>query len=209
MSVADVACQWTTATSKKQRKNYLKKKGCSNRTVGIIPDGIISLQSIAAEEPVRASETFSLIKEYASLIIDTEFYRDICRQIQGEQFESFVILGIGGFHNKTAQLQAALAVCLRRDYISSLGTAEIFDPIFKAEEINLCRLLGFDPIEMNTKGKITCNNRTLFLMPHCPYRLYCNVLWSNWGAALAHCCIIGNRYESKCFIRMIFFLNGV
>lgn len=32
-------------------------------------------------------------------------------------------------------------------------------------------------------------------MPHCPYRLYCNVLWSHWHT-LDDVCILGNSFES-------------
>jgi hypothetical protein len=36
------------------------------------------------------------------------------------------------------------------------------------------------------------NNFYLFYMPHCPYRLYCNVLWQNWFH-LDRIFILGNR----------------
>ena len=32
----------------------------------------------------------------------------------------------------------------------------------------------------------------LFYMPHCPYRLYCNLLWANWHS-LHKIFILGNR----------------
>lgn len=37
---------------------------------------------------------------------------------------------------------------------------------------------------------------TLFYMPHCPYRLYCSVLWTNWEF-LDNIAILGNRYLNR------------
>lgn len=38
------------------------------------------------------------------------------------------------------------------------------------------------------------SRRVLFYMPHCPQRLYSNVLWANWTPqALARLLILGNR----------------
>lgn len=36
--------------------------------------------------------------------------------------------------------------------------------------------------------------RILYFMPHCPYRLYCNVLWHHWRD-LSQVIILGNRYS--------------
>lgn len=38
-------------------------------------------------------------------------------------------------------------------------------------------------------------SKTLFYMPHCPMRLYCNVLWSHWGC-LDSTVIFGNSFHS-------------
>ena len=32
----------------------------------------------------------------------------------------------------------------------------------------------------------------MFFMPHCPMRLYSNLLWANWGAPLANVFLVGN-----------------
>lgn len=53
-------------------------------------------------------------------------------------------------------------------------------------------------LEINERGKrsiSTDNNKsTLFFMPHCPMRLYSNVLWANWGDALLRTIIFGNSF---------------
>ena len=62
--------------------------------------------------------------------------------------------------------------------------------------------LCVDIIETNERGKRQANgngtcNRTLFYMPHCPMRLYNNVLWANWGDSLwnGRVVIYGNNFH--------------
>eukprot|EP00596_Hydrurales_sp_CCMP1899_P010731 CAMPEP_0119055036 /NCGR_PEP_ID=MMETSP1177-20130426/75471_1 /TAXON_ID=2985 /ORGANISM="Ochromonas sp, Strain CCMP1899" /LENGTH=144 /DNA_ID=CAMNT_0007035477 /DNA_START=554 /DNA_END=988 /DNA_ORIENTATION=+ len=46
------------------------------------------------------------------------------------------------------------------------------------------------------KGKHPASkNTTLFFMPHCPYRLYVNLLWANWDN-LENVAILGNSFSS-------------
>ena len=46
---------------------------------------------------------------------------------------------------------------------------------------------------------IASTGRCLFYMPHCPYRLYCNLLWANMSC-LDELVILGNRYVYTCMI---------
>lgn len=70
----------------------------------------------------------------------------------------------------------------------------IFDPLFSDKEREVCRSLGFTVSDANLKGKhSSLENMTLFFMPHCPYRLYSNLLWANWDN-LENVVILGNRY---------------
>jgi len=52
------------------------------------------------------------------------------------------------------------------------------------------------PLETNEQGKRQVNhsqNKTIFYMPHCPMRLYSNVLWANWEKSiLTNIIILGN-----------------
>eukprot|EP01034_Spumella_vulgaris_P026250 gene26250-32796_t len=50
-------------------------------------------------------------------------------------------------------------------------------------------------------GKYDAVGRTLFFMPHCPYRLYCNLLWQNWSQ-LSNTVILGNSFQSYSDRRM-------
>jgi hypothetical protein len=54
-------------------------------------------------------------------------------------------------------------------------------------------LLGWGVMEENDEGKRRVRGPTAFFMPHCPMRLYSNLLWANWGDGLKDLVIIGNR----------------
>ena len=82
-------------------------------------------------------------------------------------------------------------------------------------EIAVCESLGIKVVLENRKGKhsaadlrsigsstkeraVVNEGLTLFYLPHCPYRLYCNLLWANWNAqALQNIYIIGNRCKKR------------
>ncbi|CAM9917215.1 unnamed protein product [Ectocarpus sp. 8 AP-2014] len=59
-----------------------------------------------------------------------------------------------------------------------------------------CRCCG----ERGSGGKAGCEDvatPTLFFMPHCPQRLYSNVLWANWSSrAMGSIFILGNKISS-------------
>ena len=62
------------------------------------------------------------------------------------------------------------------------------------EENGIC----YDPENKRGKYRFTAESNsnsgcTLYFMPHCPYRLYCNILWENWDI-LDNILILGNRY---------------
>jgi len=85
---------------------------------------------------------------------------------------------------------------------TTISRCEIFDPLFGRLERAVCASLGFSVCESNRKGKHNVSNivssgsgRALFFMPHCPYRLYCNLLWSNWQQ-LDCLVIIGNSFQN-------------
>lgn len=69
----------------------------------------------------------------------------------------------------------------------------IYDPMFTAKELKVCQTLGFKVSTENLKGKHEAvSGPTLFFMPHCPHRLYINLLWANWNR-LDNLIILGNR----------------
>jgi len=85
----------------------------------------------------------------------------------------------------------------------------VFDPIFNDVEVLVCTSLGLNVSKENKYGKHTAiidnaddtNKITLYFMPHCPYRLYCNLLWKNWSH-LGNIMIYGNSFSSYGLRRM-------
>jgi hypothetical protein len=113
----------------------------------------------------------------------------------------FIALGIGSFSNSiTAQLQLSLLICCR-NFLSTLlppDTMEsvvvhCFDPCMTEADKCVAQYFNIVVDENNCRGKhrATASN-TIYFMPHCPYRLYCNVLWENWDI-LDRISIFGNR----------------
>ena len=131
-------------------------------------------------------------------------------------------LGIGKVcSSPSSLLQLAVASCFQRNQCStvtpvderntekllSIGDHEvneigikdirtsftIYDPMFTTKELRVCEALGFKVSTANLKGKHeAASGPTLFFMPHCPHRLYINLLWANWNR-LDNLIILGNR----------------
>lgn len=135
-------------------------------------------------------------------------------------FSMMISLGVGNvLSSQSSLLQFALVLCIRESWQLSVADGlflyddhgdaskivmqdgdisnelkyQIFDPLFSAKESLVCRSLGLFVSDENKKGKHKAANRpTLFFMPHCPYRLYVNLLWENWDN-LENVIILGNR----------------
>jgi hypothetical protein len=137
-----------------------------------------------------------------------------------EGFSMMISLGVGNvLSSQSSLLQFALVLCIRESWqlsvaddpllnvdhcdlskkimqdgdISNDLKYQIFDPLFSTKESLVCRSLGLFVSDENKKGKHkAARGPTLFFMPHCPYRLYVNLLWENWDN-LKNVIILGNR----------------
>mmetsp|Transcript_28284 Transcript_28284/g.83274 ORF Transcript_28284/g.83274 Transcript_28284/m.83274 type:complete len:260 (-) Transcript_28284:231-1010(-) len=121
-----------------------------------------------------------------------------------------ICYGIGNFSEpySPSMLQLACVLQLRRelsakqgdrimetnddfpmDTLGKKGELKIhyFEPEITPAERRMLADFGVEIIEINEEGKrrISDTSRsTLFYMPHCPMRLYSNVLWANWDPKL-------------------------
>lgn len=85
-----------------------------------------------------------------------------------------------------------------------------YDPCTtKLEKSILENNLGIKVEKVNCKGKhiVQPNDKTVFFMPHCPMRLYSNLLWANWDKRViqgGNIVVIGNSlisYNDAVFCR--------
>ncbi len=165
--------------------------------------------------PVAVTKLREAVDKTIVALRKTEFYADCLSKFieasnidtsieaKGEFYEAIVSLGIGNFsESQSSLLQLSFIICISED----LGLLEnvfkksiIFDPVMNELEIKVCDSYHLAVSTDNLKGKheaITTNNKkTLFFMPHCPYRLYCNLLWQNWYK-LSDIVIFGNSFSS-------------
>lgn len=111
-------------------------------------------------------------------------------------FDTILAFGIGNLSTPTSLLQLAIYLCLCDQYLSN-GLEQgrgVFDPHTTLVDMEVYAALHVPVLTENTKGKHTATGtgRTLFFLPHCPYRLYCNLLWANWEQ-LDSVYLYGNR----------------
>jgi SRR1 len=136
------------------------------------------------------------------------------------QFSTTIALGIGQFcSSQSSLLQLAMLLSIRshqrrlsgdgndnnssssssdsavinEDTNESKSNCMIFDPLLSSKEREVCSLLNCPVSPENPMGKHRIESGpTLFFMPHCPHRLYINLLWENWSQ-LNSVIILGNR----------------
>ncbi|RYG95026.1 hypothetical protein EON65_56585 [archaeon] len=134
------------------------------------------------------------------------------------QVDVVVALGLGSFStSKNAILQLAMLQLLRESLLDTSRPVSVlaYDPVMREVDRALCEALDITILNSNTKGRYrltiselflpnrhvlqgTSKSTVLYFMPHCPFRLYSNVLWDHWHE-LDSILIFGNRYASYTF----------
>jgi hypothetical protein len=119
---------------------------------------------------------------------------------------TLVCWGLGSFASSSnARYQLACALLLRHRLsggsAAGMARAELFDPVMGEVDAAVCAAVGVAVLERNEQGKRACTAAAggppvVFFMPHCPMRLYSNLLWANWGRALANLVVVGNSLPS-------------
>ncbi len=147
------------------------------------------------------------VKKSTAALRKSLFYEEILNMFARSSlihFDSLFGLGIGNFSSSPSSLlQLALFILLSEQFMSNVTDAfgaesvnrslYIFDPTMSSDDVAICGTFGISVLTENKRGKHDVIGNTLFFMPHCPYRLYCNLLWQNWNC-LHTVYILGNRY---------------
>lgn len=140
------------------------------------------------------------IRHAQNAIAATKYYRDCVSIMKSNiqtEYDHVVMLGIGNFSKSNAALlQLSFGLELAREF-QMTSPSIIYDPVMLAFEIDICLNMGL-VLGVNELDIHTASSCTLFYMPHCPYLLYTQVLWTNWGELLNNVKILGNRYTMVC-----------
>lgn len=187
---------WQTVPCKRPGKGH-----CTTVTKSKPAKGIISqLEVIVTDED--GDKILDQVKQSKQYINNSLYFNFVSRSISSnlpseQSFDSIIALGIGSLISPVSQLQLAIYLCLCDLYLSPTASNDskcIFDPIITSVDRKIYDNLGIPVLTENTKGKhqVTQGKKVLFFLPHCPYRLYCNILWANWDN-LENIYLYGNR----------------
>lgn len=109
--------------------------------------------------------------------------------------ERIVCLGLGPFTRTHQALhQAAFIVNVQRQH--KLQEALYYDPVFRDTEKELIQRLNGTVMPEDCAGRHEATVPTLYYLPHCPFALMHNLLWSNWNSeSLSNVFLISNSFE--------------
>ena len=166
----------------------------------------------------------SEVSKARSAVKSSKFYKAVVEELQNTvvakdgRFKKICLLGLGSFSTSKGAsisiLQLAFALELVTEstifqideslFSDSLpfngilnlpSDAVIFDPAMTSLDSDVCSKLGLlyvDKISFEPTLKTT-----LYFMPHCPFMLYNQVIWTNWNQPhIENIVILGNSFES-------------
>jgi len=131
------------------------------------------------------------ITETQNNIVDNKYYHSTI---------DIVCYGVGNFSvlKSAAMVQLVTALCIHDNLLQQNYKSEIcyYEPLITTVESNVLQNLNVKVLEENEQGKRCVKHTvTFFFMPHCPFWLYSNVLWSNW-LNLENIILFGNNLSS-------------
>ncbi|KDQ12384.1 hypothetical protein BOTBODRAFT_34685 [Botryobasidium botryosum FD-172 SS1] len=106
-------------------------------------------------------------------------------------------LGLGSpSSSPTSRAQLCLLLDLLVRCEIPRGNTSIYDPVFAEEDKETLSSLGLSVSLENKRAKHPCTDPTLVFMPHCPLRLYENILRENWSArTLSGLILVANTFS--------------
>lgn len=194
--MTDIEQPWTTVPKRRagnpQQQREHRRGPVVNRTGS---DSEVDCNHII--EQVNLCKQTLLASTYLPTVVSL-----ISSQLKdGHEYTNLLVLGLGSLTSPVSQLQLAMYLCLCEHFLPNNHNSSkrgAFDPATTEREIVVYEHFSIPLITANTKGKHVCTGNVLFFLPHCPYRLYCNILWANWDN-LDKVHIFGNRYERLYF----------
>lgn len=195
--------EWTHVQRKKGKTSSFTQTATSISTPISHKMALQKQHSIEAHQAMggHGLDIIPTLQSWAILLRQTPFYQLLIKSIpSGKRYKSLLSLGIGNFaQSRPALLQLSLVVCLQQDFLSTDSPCLNSDPCFTANEISICQSLGMTvpPLTMDSKSYplFLTQADCLVFMPHCPYRLYAQLIWCNWPS-LDSITLIGNSFES-------------
>lgn len=195
ISSADTDSEWISIPKKKSSV----KKSTSN-TIKLLAKGHAALSTTnehdsspdAVAASVRAGKLSIVTSKYFQFLVHS-----ISKSVESK-FDRIIAFGLGNLTSDTSKLQLILYLCLCDSLLTgdhSCTSQSVYDPCISAFDLKVLELLQIPVLSENTKGKHFIDDKglTLFYLPHCPYRLYCNILWANWNN-FDRLYLLGNRF---------------
>jgi hypothetical protein len=213
--------EWTTVNSSRKGKSHRGKHGTTTKSSNKVEKAVEVSQALlnSSSNTMNREGTqinfISMIEKTKEILKRSSFYESIVSNALLARKEHTVTgitaLGIGSvvqncsWQNPSVWQFAFLLLIrdclftkLPSDGCDELIPVTCFEPHLTSADEELCNHYRITVMKSNTRGFCSpcclTNNGSFhyYYMPHCPYRLYCNVLWSHWDE-LHKIAIIGNR----------------
>lgn len=204
--------EWQTARSGK--KNGHRKANQAAHPVKPAQDSsrkikakaaALAMEMINEDDGVSCEKLAGELEKCKEALRNTHYFRLLLERLRGDarlmerlaQVSQVYALGLGSFAaSRNALAQLALLLLIEEFLVEQTSRSVplfLFDPVMRSVDRELCQSAHITVLPDNRKGRYDAScGPSLFFMPHCPYRLYCNVLWGFWER-LDSLIILGNR----------------
>lgn len=184
--------EWKIVTSADKRRVMRKHRGKRRANQTTTSTQALLNPSLSLTQPERL---LLLLKEAQKFLKQSDLWEQTKSLLSTLTIQHVVCYGLGNFSQTSATcLEAPLwqlgFLCCLREELSVGESISFFDPVSTADELSfLQKQLHIQPLAVNDRGIRPSSKETLFFMPHCPWIMYENVLFSNWENRIL---VIGN-----------------
>jgi hypothetical protein len=181
--------EWTTVTKNSKRCAGATKRGRKNKNNAV--------SHHTSSKKLTLDEMEKLFQNYCQCLQKSNFWINLQEPLP-RNIKRIVCYGVGNFDaGKAPMWQLALAQVLRE--FLEVEQVAYFDPCMTNPEAMFLERHSISVIRENERGKRDISETTtLFFMPHCPLKLYANVLSENWSN-LPEVILFGNNLSAYTF----------